>query len=73
MFLFRLRYYYKKDRKVFEQIKIKYLSKKWENSDFETQIKEIAHNVRNTKSNQLIKQKRIYPPQQVNLLSSLGF
>lgn len=64
-----LKYYYKTDKKVFEQIKRKYLSKVWFNSNFETQIKEIAHNIRNTKSNQTIKQNRIYKPQQFNLLN----
>jgi hypothetical protein len=37
--------YYKTDRKVFEQMKT-YLTKQWIESDFETQIKEIAHNIR---------------------------
>jgi hypothetical protein len=66
-----LKYYFETDKKVFEQIKRKYLSKVWFESDFETQIKEIAHNIRNTKSNQTIKQKRIYKPQQYNLLTDL--
>ncbi|MEO8255283.1 MAG: hypothetical protein ABI554_12955 [Flavobacterium sp.] len=64
-----LKYYYTTDKKVFEQIKRKYLSKQWQNSDFQLQIKEIAHNIRNTKSNQTIKQKSIYKPYQINLLS----
>lgn len=66
-----LKYYYKTDRLIFEQIKSSYLSKIWFNSNFETQIKEIAHSIRNTNSNQRIKQNRIYQPQQVNLLSYL--
>ena len=66
-----LKYYFKNDKKIFEQIKKKYLSKVWIKSDFETQIKEIAHNIRNAKSNQNIKQIRIYKPQQINLLSQL--
>lgn len=66
-----LRYYYQTDRKIFEQIKRRYLSKRWSSSDFETQIKEIAHNIRNAKSNQAIKQVKIYPIEQVNLLNSL--
>jgi hypothetical protein len=66
-----LKHYYKTDKKIFEQVKRKYLSKVWFNSDFDTQIKEIAHNIRNAKSNQKIKQKKIYQPQQVNLLSCL--
>ena len=66
-----LKYYYKTDKKIFEQIKRMYLSKQWIKSDFETQIKEIAHNIRNTKSNHGIKQDRIYQYSQINLLSQL--
>jgi hypothetical protein len=66
-----LKYYFKNDKKIFEQIKRRYLSNRWHNSNFETQIKEIAHNIRNTKSNQTIKQRKIYQPQQTNLLSIL--
>ena len=65
-----LKYYFKTDKKIFEQIKRRYLSKRWYNSDFETQIKEIAHNIRNTDSNRNIKQKKIYQSKQFNLLSN---
>jgi len=68
-----LKHYYKNDKKVFEQIKRRYLSNRWSSSDFETQIKEIAHNIRNAKSNQEIKQNRIYPIQQVNFLNQFYF
>jgi hypothetical protein len=64
-----LKYYHHMDKKIFEQIKRKYLSKVWFNSDFQTQIKEIAHNIRNTKSNQSIKQNRIYQPEQLNFIT----
>jgi hypothetical protein len=67
-----LKYYYKTDKKIYEQIKRSYLSKRWFNSNFEIQIKEIAHNIRNAKGNQKTKQIKIYQPQQVNLLSYLG-
>ena len=67
-----LKYYHKTDKKIFEQIKRRYLSKIWLNSNFETQIKEIAHNIRNTDSNQRNKQNRLYQPQQINLFSQLG-
>jgi hypothetical protein len=67
-----LKYYYKTDRKIFEQLKRKYLSKQWNGANFETQIKEIAHNIRNTKSNQTNKQKKVYQPQQINMLSYFG-
>ena len=65
-----LKYYFRTDKKIFEQIKRRYLSKRWYNSDFETQIKEIAHNIRNTDSNRNIKQKKIYQSKQFNLLSN---
>ena len=67
-----LKYYYKTDKVIFEQIKRCYLSKIWFKSNFQTQIKEIAHNIRNTNSNQKIKQQRIYKPAQLNILNSLG-
>ena len=67
-----LKYYYKTDKKIFEQLKRRYLSKVWINSDFEIQIKELAHNIRNTYSNKRIKNKRLYQPQQINLFNQLG-
>jgi hypothetical protein len=67
-----LKYYYKTDRKIFEQLKRTYLTNQWLKSDFEKQIKEIAHNIRNAKSNQKTKQIRTYKPQQFNLLFNLG-
>lgn len=62
-----LRYYYKNDKDCFQQIKNRYLSKVWYNSDFEIQIKELAHNIRNKISNQRVKQKKLYQPQQIDL------
>lgn len=67
-----LKHYYKTDKILFEQIKSKYLTEKWLLSNFEIQITEIAHNIRNTRSNGNIKQKRLYLPQQVNLLFGLN-
>ena len=61
-----LKYYYKTDRKVFDEVKNKYLSKLWINSDYETQIKEIAHNIRNKHSN-LNNRKQKYDPMQIAL------
>jgi hypothetical protein len=68
-----LRYYYNNDKKTFEQLKTKYLSRLWLNSDIEIQIKELAHNIRNQSSNQRIKQYRIYKPMQQNLLNTFDF
>ena len=67
-----LKYYYNTDRNTFEKLKRKYLSKVWYNASFELQIKEIAHNIRNYRSNQHIKQNRLYQPQQANILTQLG-
>ena len=67
-----LKYYYNTDKRIFEQIKRRYLTKIWFKSNFETQIKEIAHNIRNENSNKTKKQKRIYQPQQINILNQLG-
>ena len=57
------------DRKQFDIIKNKYLPKKWIGSSFETQIKELAHNIRNKNSNL----KRCYElrcvPNQIQMFS----
>ncbi|WP_310379614.1 hypothetical protein [Flavobacterium sp.] len=63
-----LRYYFENDKNVFEQIKKQYLPKLWFNSDFETIIKELAHNIRTIHYNQNTKQVRIYPSMQSNFL-----
>ena len=62
-----LKHYYKINPELFTLLKYKYLSKEWINSDFETQIKEIAHNIRNYFNNRRLKQDRIYHPNQPQL------
>lgn len=42
-----LKYYYATDRPKFWRVYNKYLSKKWVDADFDKQIKELAHNIRN--------------------------
>jgi hypothetical protein len=42
-----LKYYHKYDIEVFLRIKKEYLSINWVDSDFQKQIEEIAHNIRN--------------------------
>ena len=64
-----LYYYYTKDEKTFNQIKQKHLSTKWINADLKTQIKELAHNIRNSKNNRKLKMLRLYPTNQFNLLN----
>jgi len=48
-----LKYYYKTDKKVFMEVKNKYLSQKWIDANHKQQIKEIAHNIRNKYNNNL--------------------
>lgn len=62
-----LKYYFKTDKKVFDEVKRKFLSSVWKDDDYQTQIKEIAHNIRNKSSNLKIKQSRLYPYHQSNL------
>jgi len=59
-----LYYYYKTDRKIFDEVKRRYLSKKWVKADHKTQIKQIAKNIRHTKTNRERKQEKLYPPGQ---------
>ena len=42
-----LKYYYKTDKKIFNEIKQKHLSNKWLNANDKIIIKELAHNIRN--------------------------
>jgi hypothetical protein len=67
-----LKYYHQYDKRIFVQIKRRYLSSLWNDSEFEIQIKAIAHNIRNQKSNQKIKEQRRYSENQFNLLVSFG-
>tara|TARA_R110000851_G_scaffold50063_2_gene119965 strand:- start:482 stop:1177 length:696 start_codon:yes stop_codon:yes gene_type:complete len=66
-----IRFYLKNHYKLYRQLETKYLSSKWSKFNKETKIKEIAHNIRNIKSNQRIKQLRTYQPHQNNLLNHL--
>lgn len=64
-----IKYYLENNPNTFEKIKTEYLSSIWLNSDLKTQIKEIAHNIRNTHSNQLNKQNKLYPKNQIQLFA----
>mgnify|MGYP000365570798 FL=1 len=66
-----LKYYYKTNKKEFEKIKNKYLSKKWIDANFETQIKELAHNIRNKHNNLKNSREQKYHPNQVQLFESV--
>lgn len=46
-----LKYLYEQDKNEYNRIKNKYGSRRWINSDLETEIKELAHNIRNKKNN----------------------
>ena len=62
-----LKYYYKTDRKIYDEVKRKYLSENWKDADHKTQIREIAHNIRNRHNNLKIQQRRIYKDWQPTL------
>lgn len=64
-----LKYYYKNNKKLFDEVKNTYLSEKWFCADTKTQIKEIAHNIRNKINNNRIRQKEFYRHGQTNLLN----
>lgn len=55
-----LRYLFNVNRKVFDEVKSRFLSTTWAESDLNTQIKEIAHAIRDKKRSQLKK----YPKHQ---------
>lgn len=61
----------KNDKKTFDMVKNKYLSKKWIDADFKTQIKELAHNIRNKSNNQKITKEKEHNPKQVTIFESL--
>lgn len=62
-----LKYYYKNNKKEFEKIQNKYLSKKWIDADFKTQIKELAHNIRNKHNNLKTSRELKYNPNQISI------
>ncbi|WP_325447987.1 hypothetical protein [Gelidibacter sp.] len=62
-----LRYYHKTDKKIYKEVKNKYLSKLWINADHATQIKQIAHNIRCKSSNTMTSRKRKHNPLQMEL------
>jgi hypothetical protein len=62
-----LNYYFNSDKKVYDEVKRKYLTDRWENKSHPIQIREIAHNIRTKKSNRTVKQRRLYPPHQIQM------
>ena len=64
-----LKYYYKTDKKVYDEVKRKFLSGRWQEADHKTQIKEIAHNIRNRQNNQKLQQERLYNAAQPTLFN----
>jgi hypothetical protein len=64
-----LKYYYKTDKKVFNEVKRKYLSNKWIDANDKIQIKEIAHNIRNKYNNNLVSQSKYKNQLQLKFIS----
>lgn len=46
-----LKYYYKTDKKIYQELERKYLTDRWRHEPIEKKIEEIAHNIRNEKYN----------------------
>lgn len=65
-----LYYYLNNYPEVFRVLKKRFLSDLWIDSSIDKQVKEIAHNIRNTKSNIERKQKRLYPADQYRLFAT---
>ena len=68
-----LKYYFNTDKKIYNEIKRKYLTDKWQKASFDIQLKEIAHNIRNIRNNQRVKQSRLYPKHQIKLFKDINF
>lgn len=63
-----IKYYLQNEPETFYQLRQTFLSDNWTNADFKTQIKELAHNIRNHNSNRRISERRRYPESQLNIL-----
>jgi hypothetical protein len=68
-----LNYYFKTDTKIFAEVKRKYLTAIWKNEDHKKQIKEIAHNIRTTRTTQQRKQENLYHTFQPTLFNLDNF
>lgn len=62
-----LKYYLETDKKIYDEVRRKYLTDYWANLDKQTEIKEIAHNIRNEMNNQRNRQGNLYPAHQTRL------
>lgn len=62
-----LKHLYKTSKEKFDEVRRKHLTSKWWDADFNTQIREIAHNIRDTMKNRRLKQDRLYPTYQKQL------
>jgi hypothetical protein len=64
-----LKYYYNTDRKVYNELILKYCPVEFKHSHIKKQIEKTAHAIRCRKTNQETKQKRIYPENQYRLFA----
>jgi len=67
-----LRYYQKTNGNIFGQLKRRYISATWQNATVDVQIRELAHNIRNQRSNTINSQRNRYPVSQTNNLAQFG-
>lgn len=64
-----LKHYHRTDEKIFNELKQKYLSKKWMNTSFNKQIIEIAHGIRHKRCNAQKQQILLYSHHQKQLFN----
>jgi hypothetical protein len=66
-----LRYYLKTDKKIYKEVLQQHLPMRWINANKETQLKELAHNIRTIQCNRQKKHNRLYPKAQTKLFSDM--
>ncbi len=64
-----LKHLYVTNRKKYDEVKRSHLTGKWIGSDFITEIREIAHNIRDTIRTRRDRQSRLYPRHQERLFN----
>lgn len=62
-----IKYYRDTDRKIYNELRRKYLSAKWHSHPAQVQVKELAHNIRNTWNNRRRREIKKYQSQQITI------
>lgn len=64
-----VKYYYENYFFLYKKLKERHLTKKWINSDLETQFYHLTHNIRDVNKNRVLKQKKLYSDNQFLLFN----